>query len=321
MVLVTGGTGFIGTHLVRRLLGAGQAVRCLVRSQTRARSLPAGVEAVYGDLTTGSGLPQALRGADALIHLAGVTKAVAAADYYAGNTRATRNLAAATAGLGLRLVHVSSLAAIGPSLDGYPVTEDSEPHPLTHYGKSKLEAELAIRELSPQAVILRPPVVYGPNDRDVFQLLKSISRGIVLEIAGGERWFSVIYVKDLVEGILATLGTRGVEGRAYFLSHAKPVSWRQFGAIAARIMNKSPMVLRVPPTVAQVAGWGAEICSRIAGKPGIVSREKVAEALCRSWTCDIRRAAVELGFEASTSLEDGLAQTLPWYKEAGWLKY
>jgi dihydroflavonol-4-reductase len=321
MILVTGGTGFIGTHLVRRLLASNQAVRCLVRRQARPRNLPPAVEAVYGDLTSGEGLEAALQGADTVIHLAGVTKALSPADYYAGNERATRNLAGALAGRSSRLVHVSSLAAIGPSLDGNPVAEDAEPHPLTHYGKSKLEAERAVRTLAPDAVIVRPPVVYGPSDTDVFPLLKCITKGFVLSIAGGERWFSAIYVKDLVEGLLAAAGSTAASGRAYFLSHAKPASWSQFGATAARIMHRTPRVLEVPAAVAHAAGWGAEIWSRITHKPSIVSREKVAEAQCRFWTCDARRAAAELGFEAPTSLEDGLAETLAWYKEAGWLTY
>jgi len=318
MVLVTGGTGFIGTHLVRRLLDAGRPVRCLVRKR---RNLPAGAEAVEGDLTSGAGIAEALRGADTVIHLAGVTKALQPADYYAGNARATRNLAAAMAGMGLRLVHVSSLAAIGPSPDGRPVSEDAPPHPVSTYGKSKLEAEAAVRELAPDAVIVRPPVVYGPGDTDVFQLLKSISKGFVLQIAGGERWFSAIYVKDLVEGILAAAGNARAVARTYFLANARPVSWSEFGAIAAGIMKRTPRVVSMPVVVARAAGWGAEMWSRVTGTPGILSREKVAEAQCGWWTCDTRRAAAELGFQAPTSIEQGLAETLAWYKEAGWLTY
>jgi len=325
MVLVTGGTGFIGAHLVGRLAASGRAVRCLIRHKAgrkaRPLNLPRGVEAVYGDLASGEGLDEALRGAAAVIHLAGVTKALSPGDYYAGNGQATRTLATALKGRGVRLVHVSSLAAIGPSLDGKPIGEDAEPHPLTHYGRSKLEGERLVRELAPDAVIVRPPVVYGPADTDVFQLLKSISKGLVLEISGGERWFSAIYVKDLVEGLIAAARSAHAGGRAYFLAHAKPVSWSQLAASAAQIMGRRPRVLTIPAAVARAAGLGAEIWSRITGKPGIVSREKVKEARCMFWTCDTRRAALELGFEASTSLEDGLAETLAWYREAGWLTY
>jgi nucleoside-diphosphate-sugar epimerase len=199
------------------------------------------------------------------------------------------------------------------------VDEDAQPRPLTHYGKSKLEAERVVRALAPDAVIVRPPVVYGPRDTDVFQMLRSISKGWMMEIGGGERWFSAIYAGDLVEGLLAA--TRGTPGRAYFLAHPQPVSWSELGAAAARIMACQPRVVRVPPLVAYAVGLGAEAWSRITRKPGIISREKVAEARCRWWTCDTRRAAAELGFEARTPLDAGLAQTLAWYKEAAWLKY
>jgi nucleoside-diphosphate-sugar epimerase len=207
-------------------------------------------------------------------------------------------------------------------MDGAAVGEDADPHPLTHYGKSKLEAERMVRQLAPDAVIVRPAVVYGPRDTDVFQLLKSISKGLVLQIAGGERWFSAIYVKDLVEGLLKAARSPLGPGRAYFLAHAKPASWSGFSEIAARIMAVQPRrLLRVPAPVAYAIGGCAEIWSRITGRPGIISREKVAEAQCRSWTCDTRRAALELGFSAPTALEAGLTETLAWYKEAGWLTW
>jgi nucleoside-diphosphate-sugar epimerase len=319
MILVTGGTGFIGSHLLDKLSALGEPARCLLRRKARPRRLPAGIQAAYGDLTSGEGVEQAVSGADTVIHLAGVTKALATRDYYAGNVRATQTLLRALAGRAVRLVHVSTLAAIGPSRDGAPVDEDAQPRPLTHYGKSKLEAERTVRALAPDAVIVRPAVVYGPRDTDVFQILRSISKGWLLEIAGGERWFSAIYVKDLVEGLLAAL--RGAPGRTYFLAHPQPVSWSELSAAAAGIMDRRPRVVRVPPLVAYAVGLGAEAWSRVTRQPGIVSREKVAEARCRWWTCDTRRAAAELGFEARTPLATGLAETLAWYKEAAWLKY
>jgi dihydroflavonol-4-reductase len=320
MILVTGGTGFIGSHLLERLSASGMPARCLLRRTKSPRRLPIGVEPVFGDLTSGQGLEEALSGAAIVIHLAGVTKALHAADFYSGNVRATEILARALAGRAIRLVHVSSLAAVGPSSDGTPVGEEEPPHPLTHYGKSKLEAERVVRELAPEAVIVRPPVVYGPRDTDVFQLLQSISRGLVLEISGGDRWFSAIYVDDLVDGLLAAAECPRV-CRTYFLAHPKPNTWKELSAAAARVMGCRPRVLRVPLPLAHAVGYAAEVWSRIARKPGIVSREKIREAQCRWWTCDTRRAAAELGFQAKTPLEAGLALTLGWYKEAGWLTW
>jgi nucleoside-diphosphate-sugar epimerase len=318
MVLVTGGAGFIGSHLVEALCAQGETVRCLLRRNPGSLQ---GYEPVYGDLVSGAGLDEALQGVETVIHVAGVTKAFSTAEFYAGNARASENLARAVGKRNIRLVHVSSLAAIGPSPDGVPVAEDAAPHPVTHYGKSKLEAERLVLALAPDAVIARPPVVYGPRDTDVFQFLRSVAKGLVVRISGGERWFSAIYVKDLVEGLLAAAGVPLAKGRAYFLAHAKIVSWSQLGAVAADVMGRHPRVLEIPASVAYAAGYCAECWSRLAGKPGIVSREKVKEGLCSHWTCQTQRAAQELRFEARTPLEAGIAETLAWYKEAGWLKY
>jgi nucleoside-diphosphate-sugar epimerase len=320
MILITGGSGFIGSHLVDRLCSCGEQVRCLLRRKNYA-GLPAQAEAVFGELISGAGLEEALQGVDTVIHLAGVTKALAVEDYYAGNARATENLARAIKDRAIRLVHVSSLAAAGPNLDGTPLEEDAAPRPLTHYGKSKLEAEHVVRELVPDAVVVRPPVVYGPRDTDVFRILKRLTQGIAFQIGGGEHWFSAIYVKDLVEGLITAARAAQAAGRTYFLANSKPVSWSELRAATARITGRQARILRVPGPVAYAAGWCAEMGARLTGKPGIISREKVREAQCSYWTCDARRAAEEIGFEARTPLDAGLADTFAWYREAGWLKY
>ena len=321
MILVTGATGFVGSHLLEKLRSRGEAVRCLVRPATDTRRLPRGVETALADLATGQGLRRALDGVDTAIHLAGVTKALSPTDYFAGNQAATETLARALAGRSIRLVYVSSLAAIGPSLDGRPVDEDTAPHPVSSYGKSKLEGEKIARALVPDTVVIRPPVVYGPRDTDVFQILKAVAQGLVLEISGGERWFSAIYVEDLADGLWAAARAPQTAGRAYFLAHRDPVTWRELGATAAQIVGRRPRTLRVPVAAANGVAFFSEMWSRISRNPAIISREKVAEACCRFWTCDPARAAADFGFEAPTPLAAGLAKTLAWYKEAGWLKY
>jgi len=320
MTLVTGAAGFIGSHLTEALLARGEKVRALIRRSSSTRYLPS-MDLCYGDLVRGDGLPQALAGVGTVFHVAGVTKALRPQDYHAGNVQASETLARAAAGQGIRFVHVSSLAAMGPNAAGTPLTEDAPARPFTRYGQSKLEAERVVRAAVPDAVIVRPPVVYGPRDSGVFQVLKPISRGWALEIAGGERWFSAIYVQDLVEGLIAAAASPVAAGRVYFLAHPKPVSWSELTAAAARIMHRQPRVLRIPAPVARAVGLCAELWAQVTRRPAIVSRAKVAEAQCPAWTCDPRRAAAELGFQAHTVIEDGLAETLAWYKEAGWIRY
>jgi nucleoside-diphosphate-sugar epimerase len=170
-------------------------------------------------------------------------------------------------------------------------------------------------------VIVRPPVVYGPRDTGLLPLFKSIARGVVLEISGGERFFSAIYVHDLVDGLLKTARQPDTAGRDYFLAFATPFAWSGLSTAAAGIMGCRPRLVRVPVSIARAIGFGAELWSHLSRNPGIISREKVAEASCRAWVCDTRRAAAELGFIAPTPLQAGLAQTLAWYKEAGWLNF
>lgn len=321
MILVTGATGFIGRHLVERLCGEGHPVRCLVR-RPPSPALPREAEIAQADLADGSGLEQALAGVEVVIHLAGVIKALSADGYYAGNREATANLASALAGRNIRLVHVSSLSAAGPSADGVPITEETEPHPVSIYGRSKLEGERMARQLQPDAVIVRPPVVYGPRDTGVFRILKSVSQGWALHIGARERRFSAVYVEDLVDGLLAAaFPSNRVGGRTYFMAHPEALSWSSLAEIAGRIMGLRPRVLRVPVLAAGAVGYVADFWSRLTRKPSIISRDKIAEARCANWTCDSGRAARELGWHARTPHQAGLAATLAWYKEAGWLKY
>jgi nucleoside-diphosphate-sugar epimerase len=317
MIVVSGGSGFIGSHLLERLSASGTPARAIVRRKT---NLPRGIEAAHADLVSGQGVAEAVRGARAIIHLAGVTKALKPDEYYAGNSRATENLVRA-AGPGTRFVHVSSLAAAGPCTNGVPVTEVDEPHPITHYGRSKLEAELAVRRYAPNAVIIRPPVVYGPLDTGVFKLLKSVAQGLVVQIAGGERWFSQIFAPDLVDGLLTAAAHPAAAGHTYFFAHPKPATWVEFGNTAARIMDRRARTLTVPVSLAFATGFASEMWGRLVRKASVVSREKIVEARCTHWVCDTRAAACDLAFEAPTSLEAGLAVTLAWYREAGWLTY
>lgn len=326
LALVTGATGFVGSHLVERLVELDVPVRCLVRQTSSLRYLPPGIELAYGELATGEGLSKAVDGVAAVFHVAGVTKAYSEAAYYAGNLCGTENLLRAcqqNAAPPERIVVVSSLAAVGPSPDGRPLKEDAPCRPLTWYGYSKLAAEAAVQAstLAARTVVLRPAVVYGQRDTDVFEVFRSIAKGVMILIGKDEAWFSYIHVKDLVEAMLAAGYRDGAAGNAYFVANSEPVSWRAFAVAAATAMERKVRFFRVPASAAYAAGWCAEIGSRLRGKPGILSRQKVIEAKCRFWTCDPSRAGVDLGWCASRTLEAGVHETLAWYKDAGWLAF
>ncbi len=326
-ILVTGATGFVGSHLAERLIQSGAEVRCIVRRSSSLRYLPgSGVDLYYGDLSTGAGLEETVEGVRTVFHVAGVTKAILPDEYYRGNLAATENLLRACEERGaadLRFVHVSSLAAVGPSPEGDPLDEDADPHPLTDYGKSKLAAERAVRSsrLAENAVIVRPPVVYGPRDTDVFEVFRSVSRGLMVRIGRAESLFSFVYVKDLAEALAAAAESPCAAGRTYFAANPDPVTWTHFGAMAAGIMGRRVRDIALSPDVALAAGWLAEVVSKLRKKPGIISRDKVLEAQCRYWVCGTARARRDLGFSPTRSLRDGMVETLAWYKDAGWLKF
>jgi nucleoside-diphosphate-sugar epimerase len=350
-VLVTGATGFVGSHLVERLVACGIPVRCLVRKTSSLRYVRAGaVELFQGELATGEGLAAAVRGVETVFHVAGVTKAHTEAAYYDGNLRGTENLLRAcerSDSPPRRFIHVSSLAAVGPSRTGSPLDEDAATCPLTWYGRSKLAAEDAVRAsaLASTAIILRPPVVYGPRDTDVFEVFRAVAKGVMVLIGREESWFSYIHVEDLAEALLAAAGLNrsgdtpgrppewqdsqrnagvspGFSGTpTYFVANPEPVSWTQFAEAAASVMGRRVRFLHAPVGAAYAAGWLAEMAAKLRGKPGILSRQKVIEATCRFWTCNPSRARSELGWCAGRTLREGIANSLAWYKDAGWLTF
>ncbi len=319
--LVTGGTGFIGSHLVDLLVSKGAAVTCLVRDPRRLRWLDSRrVRVVQGDCRDPASLKDAVRGATVVYHCAGLTKAFRTSDYYAVNRDGTRNLLDACAGHDgdlRKFVLVSSLAAGGPGRrTGDP------PGPVSDYGASKLQAENEALQFADRfpVVILRPAAVYGPRDPDVFELFRWASRGFLIELGGGERYLSWCYAGDVAEAIRLA-GERDVpSGSIYCIAEERFYSTAEFRETLLAAGGMRARTITVPPVIGRAIGLLSEIGGLVRGRATIMNRQKVREAMQEYWTCDPVPAREALGFLARVPLREGLERTWKWYREQGWLR-
>jgi dihydroflavonol-4-reductase len=325
--LITGATGFIGTTLAERLLARGDAVRALVRDPSRAGELKAmGAELVRGDVTQPGTLEHAVPDVDAVVHLAGLVKAVSRAQLFSVNAEGTRCLAEAAARSGRpKFVLVSSLAAAGPSSPGQPRTENDRPAPVSAYGQSKLAAEREVRSFASklEASIVRPPIVYGPRDKEFLPALFQLARmGIVLKSGTGDKRYSLIHVRDLVELIIAAAerGARveqaGTAG-TYFADDGVEYTWEGLARGALGALGKRGTVVPVPEFVSWIAAGAATAASRMTGRAAILSLDKMMEIREAAWTCSSAKARRELGWAPRVSFIEGMRDAARWYRERG----
>lgn len=334
-VLVTGASGFIGRHLVQRMIERGCRVSCLVRAASRADDLrSAGVQRITGDVTDSAGIERALEVSQAgvVFHLAGLTKAMPRADFARVNTGGVASVAGACADRADPpvLVVVSSLAAAGPCAAGRPRVESDSPTPVSAYGHSKLAGEQAAAGYAAAApiTIVRPPIVFGPNDGGLLEMFRPIARrGIhVVPGRGGFR-FSLVHVTDLVEGLLlaAEKGERlhrsGSPGQGvYFMAAEDEPTYAELGqALAIALEKKRATVVRLPGALMRLAGLCGDAMARIRRRPSWINSDKIAEALAGSWTCSSAKARAQLNWSPAATLAERLRGTAQWYRQAGWL--
>jgi nucleoside-diphosphate-sugar epimerase len=315
-VLVTGASGFIGAALARRLRERGDEVRALVRPT----SVTAALEELGVELVRGDRLAAAVEGCELVFHLAGAVKALRSRDLFAVNAEGTRRLAEACARAERppRLVHVSSLAAAGPATAGRPRREEDPPEPVSDYGASKLGGERAVRSVADrlEASIVRPPIVYGPGDRELLPRLAQMARaGVVVQAGLGEKRFSLVHVEDLCQGLLAVaergrrVGREGSDG-IYFLDDGAEHTWADVGRAACAAMGRRAVQLRLPSFVGIAAAAGSALVAAVTGVPSILSFDKLKEMRQAAWTCSSERARRELGYVPRFPLDAGLRDAL-----------
>jgi len=322
-ILVTGGTGFLGSHLVERLLEEpGVEVYALVRDPSRPRWLEGErrVRFIAGDLRN---LPVLPDGLDAVYHVAGLTKTIRSEAYYTVNRDGTANLLEALERQSgrPRFVHLSSLAAAGPSIPGRGVREDDPPRPVSQYGDSKLraEAEVLRRRDRFSVVILRPGAIYGPRDEDFLEYFRWVRRGI-RPLLGRRKAMSLVYVRDVVRAALLAGRADLPGGEVFNIADPAPCGWEDIGRIAARLLGKRPVDVRLPLWTAYLASAASEGIGRLLGvETALLTSSKFEQMKPDAWVADVSKARRGLGFETRFSLEQGLGETIAWYLWKGLL--
>jgi nucleoside-diphosphate-sugar epimerase len=323
--LVTGANGFVGSHLVQGLLERGFQVRCLVRKTSNLRWLSGlKVEYVYGDIADKKSLSGAVGDVDYVFHCAGLTKARSKEEYFKANADGTKNLLQACSEEDPQLhrfVYVSSQAAVGPGADEKPLDESAPCRPVTYYGKSKLEGERIASEFASRLAItiIRPPAVYGPRDTDILGFFKVVNKGFRISFGAGQSFLSLVYVKDLVDGIIQAAENPASRGQTYFIAGDKVYSWKEAFGIIAKVLDKRTVPLRIPKSVVLFLASLSESFSKLLGKTAVFNTEKAREITQRYWGLDVSKAKTQLGFSPEYDLVKGAEETAAWYREMGWL--
>lgn len=324
IAVVTGGTGFVGQNLVRRLRAEGHEVRCLVRPGSV--ELPPQVGRFVVDLTDPSSVlaTPALDGAEVVFHLAGATKAVGERAFFAANVTPTRTLLGAIVARRLfpRFVYVSSQAAAGPARDvRHPIDEEDPPRPVEAYGRSKLHAERVVAGFTDHVpvTIVRPCSVFGAFDRDFLALFRLAERGLIVYPGVRDHWLSLLHVDDVVEGLLHAAFEERAICRTYFLASAEPVQWRALGRLVAEVVGRGVRHVDVPEALVWMGAMAGELVGRLTGRATLANRNKAALSRERYWVCSGARAREEIAFAPSGSLPAALRATYYWYRTRGWL--
>ena len=327
-ILITGASGFIGSFIVEEALKRGFETWAAVRkSSSREWLKDERIHFIELNLSSKAQLVEQLRGMDFdyVVHAAGVTKCLNKADFHRINTEGTKNLAEALLEVKMplkRFVFVSSLSIFGAIKEQEPyeeIRESDTPQPNTEYGRSKLEAEKFLATTTLPYIILRPTGVYGPREKDYFIMAKSIKGHSDFAVGYKRQDITFVYVKDVVQAVFLALD-KGENGRQYFLSDGKVYQSTTFSDLIHEELGR-PWWIRItaPVWVLRIVTFFGEYIGRMTGKVTALNNDKYNILKQRNWRCDIQPAIDELGYQPTVKLEQGVKETIQWYKENGWL--
>lgn len=329
VTVLTGGTGFLGSHIADALLAAGHQVRVAVRKTSDLRWLAdKPLETVIVDLSDATACAEFLAGATNLVHCAGVVSGPDEASYQRGNVEPTVTLLQAAGQVWggnsePTFMLVSSLAAHGPAALDRPAVEDNPCRPVTAYGRSKRDAENAVLQATGafRRLILRPPSLYGPRDREFLPLLKAASRGWTARLGRRVTGLSLVDGRDAAAAALALLQTPTASG-VYFVADAQGgYDWDQLRDALAVAAGRAVRRLDVPLGALRLAANLTGLLNGLlGGKPSLVlNPDRVRDLDTVGWVCDGSRLTRDTGFVARRDAASGFAQTLAFYRKQAWL--
>jgi nucleoside-diphosphate-sugar epimerase len=322
---ITGATGFVGSHLADRLIDNGFEVYCLKRKTSSLKWLEGKkVNYVDGDLFSNDVLENTIKDMDYVFHIAGVVKSKTVEGFEKGNNLATKNIIEITYKVNpgiKKFIYISSLASCGPNPDEKPIDENYIPKPITTYGITKRKSEEEVLKYKDKlnVVILRPPAIFGPRDPEILVYFKTFSKGLNSVIGFKEKYLSLIYVEDLVTGILLAATKEFPSGEIFFICSDKPYNWNDIGSVTAKILGRKAIKLRVPHSIVFTVGGIAQFFSIFSSKAATLNIEKCRDITRERWVCSNKKAKEILGFNEKYTLEESFKKTIDWYKQSNWL--
>lgn len=319
---MTGASGFVGGHLARALAARGYRLRLLARpTSDLSRLQDIEFERVEGDITDPVSLIPAVTDIDYIYHAGGLIKARTDEEFIAVNGDGTKNVCAVAqthAPKLKRLVYVSSQSAAGPGEGDRPTDEMSPCRPITPYGASKRLGEKWIYQFKIPWTIVRPPAVYGPADRGVYQFFQILSRHL-LPILGNDGRASVVYIDNLVEGtIRAGERPEGME-QIFYIADTGAYTKRELAEFVKQALDTWALAVRFPAWAVRLAARLTEAVAVGFNRVPLFDTHKAKELLADNWVCRFDKARLLLGYEPRISTEEGIRRTAEWYRKEGWL--
>jgi UDP-glucose 4-epimerase len=253
------------------------------------------------------------------VHAAALTNALHPDEYFQVNAEGTLRLWMAAESCKVkRFLLISSIAAAGPGRGGGPRDESALSHPVSAYGKSKLAAERAVLETGGpvEPIVVRPPTVYGPRDKDVLTLVQIARRGWFPLI--GARRLSLVHVLDLAEGIRLAL-EKGEPRSIYYLTDGEAHALEEVGSTMGHALGRAVRYFSVPNWTLWLAAIGGELTESMIRRPAALNLERVRQFVQSDWTASDARARRELGYESRYDLIRGMEDTVRWYRSVGWI--